>query len=308
MKPLHGELKEIRLEKGISLEDIYRATKIRMHILEALEEGNFSILPLPYIRAFLREYAEVIGMDPEYVIEKFENKASTIHDKKPRQEEKTPEAETVSQESDSAAIEEIPSRSKKIKGRKKSDTLDAQKESPVEHTPEVDKAPGGKDEYGAAEETSPDTAESVDTETTPPEEHEPEEITQPAQTEAKLAPELPGSDSPVEQAESKDDLQISLFKGKQETASDSSSDSNTEEKTAEMGLDENSAEQKSRLIINDSIEESASEKPVLPDSFSKRKRLKIEEPKSDFLFFIIFLIIIIVAAGIIMWLQRGGIF
>ena len=299
MKPLHEELKESRLKKGVSLEDINKATKIRMHLLEALEEGNFTVLPLPYIRAFLREYAKEIGMDPEYVIARFEKKPSPIQDEKHGQEEKTSEAETVSQESDSAAIEKIPS------GRKKPDILNDQKESPVEHPPEVDKAPVGKDESDAAEETLPDIAESAGIDTAPSEEHEPEEVTQPAQTEDALAPESSDSEPPEEQAAAKDDLQTSLFNGIQETASDSSSDNDTEEKSAETVLDESSVEQTPSLIIDDSIEESAIEKPVLPDSSTEKKRLKIDEQNTNGLFFIIFLILIIIAAGIIV-LIRGG--
>ena len=39
MKPLHEELKDIREERGITLEDIHRVTKIRMHFLEQIETG-----------------------------------------------------------------------------------------------------------------------------------------------------------------------------------------------------------------------------------------------------------------------------
>ncbi|MBT4485853.1 MAG: hypothetical protein HOC71_19460 [Candidatus Latescibacteria bacterium] len=299
MKPLHEELKEIRLKKGVSLEDIYKATRIRMHLLEALEEGNFTVLPLPYIRAFLREYAKEIGMDSEYVIARFEKKSSTIQDEKQGQEEKTSEEETVSQESDSAAIEEIPARRKKTKRRKKSDKLNDQKESPVEHSPEVDKASVGKDESDAAEETLPDTTESSGIDTATSEGNEPEEITQPSETEGTQTPVHSGHDTPGEQAAAKEDLQTSLFNGTQETASDSSSDNDTEEKTAETVLDESSVEQAPRTIIDDSIEELTIEKPVLPDSSTERKRLKIDEPNYNVLFFIIFLILIIIAAGII---------
>ena len=41
MIPLHEELKEIRLEKGVSLEDISKITKIRPDLLEKLEEDDY---------------------------------------------------------------------------------------------------------------------------------------------------------------------------------------------------------------------------------------------------------------------------
>lgn len=80
MKPLHMELKDIRTEKGISLDDISRETKIRVPFLEKIEEGDFAAVPEPFMRAFLREYAEVIGLNPDRVIAKYEGKEATIRD------------------------------------------------------------------------------------------------------------------------------------------------------------------------------------------------------------------------------------
>lgn len=80
MKPLHEELKDLRLEKGVGLNDIYMVTKIRPSLLEKLEEGDFSIVPEPFLRAFLREYAEVTGIDPERVILRYENKVESIRE------------------------------------------------------------------------------------------------------------------------------------------------------------------------------------------------------------------------------------
>ena len=78
MKPLHEELKEIRLKKGISLEEISEKNKIRLDYLEKIEEGDYSVSPLPFVRAFLREYAEVVGIDPDLVMSKFDKKVNTI--------------------------------------------------------------------------------------------------------------------------------------------------------------------------------------------------------------------------------------
>ena len=83
MKPLHEELKGIRLEKGITLEDISQITKIRIHFLEQLEAGDFSGIPMPYIRAFLREYGKVIGVDPIRVMAKLDKKTTTVRDEPP---------------------------------------------------------------------------------------------------------------------------------------------------------------------------------------------------------------------------------
>lgn len=84
MKPLHEELKEIRLDKNISLEQIHEATKIYLDFLIKIEDGDFSIVPEPFLRAFLREYAEVVGIDPVRVIQRFENKADKIMESMPK--------------------------------------------------------------------------------------------------------------------------------------------------------------------------------------------------------------------------------
>jgi len=82
MIPLHEELKKIRLERGVSIEDIHNATKIRIDFIEKLEEGDFGIVPKPYLRAFLREYAEVVGIDPEYVMARLESRDTGIPEKR----------------------------------------------------------------------------------------------------------------------------------------------------------------------------------------------------------------------------------
>jgi len=88
MKPFHEELKALRIEKGVSLENIYNATKIRPSILEKLEEGDFTIAPEPFLHAFLREYAEVAGIDPVRVIARYENRIESIDEDVPAEEKK----------------------------------------------------------------------------------------------------------------------------------------------------------------------------------------------------------------------------
>ncbi|WP_068608453.1 RodZ domain-containing protein [Paenibacillus swuensis] len=66
MSELGQLLKNARLEKGYTLEDVQDITKIRKHYLEAIEEGNFKALPGNfYVRAFIKTYAETVGLDPE---------------------------------------------------------------------------------------------------------------------------------------------------------------------------------------------------------------------------------------------------
>lgn len=78
MKAVHEELKEIRLKKNISLKNISEKTKIRIDFLEKLEEGDFTIAPMPYIRAFIREYAEFVGVDQNLILLRLDNKVNSV--------------------------------------------------------------------------------------------------------------------------------------------------------------------------------------------------------------------------------------
>ncbi|MFC2133521.1 helix-turn-helix domain-containing protein [Bacteroidota bacterium] len=71
-KKLSEELKLFRGQKEITLQQISNKTKINIKFLEAIEEGNFDIIDEVYIRAFLREYAQMIEIDETEVIEKYE--------------------------------------------------------------------------------------------------------------------------------------------------------------------------------------------------------------------------------------------
>jgi cytoskeleton protein RodZ len=67
------ELKKTRLEKELSLTDISVETRISLKFLDAIEHGQFQILPQTYVRAFLREYALMTGLDPDDVMQRYES-------------------------------------------------------------------------------------------------------------------------------------------------------------------------------------------------------------------------------------------
>ena len=82
MASFYIELKELRKSKQISLDQIHQRTKINMRYLEAIEAGNFDILPIPYLRLFLRAYAKEIGGDSNNALEQLESflgTSKTIH-------------------------------------------------------------------------------------------------------------------------------------------------------------------------------------------------------------------------------------
>ena len=72
-------LKSIRLEKGISLEEISNETKIRVDILLLIEKEDFAGLPDEvYVKSFLRAYAKTVGADEEEAVRRYESSSFAL--------------------------------------------------------------------------------------------------------------------------------------------------------------------------------------------------------------------------------------
>jgi transcriptional regulator with XRE-family HTH domain len=64
-----AELRRIRMAKGLSLTEISRRTRIGVGYLRKIEEGDLKGLPPGfYARAFVRAYAEAVGVDADVVL------------------------------------------------------------------------------------------------------------------------------------------------------------------------------------------------------------------------------------------------
>src|SRR5437879_2658866 len=65
-----GQLFEkARIARKISLTKAARDLLIKKEQLEALEEGNWQILPEPaFVRGFVKNYAIYLGLDPDYLL------------------------------------------------------------------------------------------------------------------------------------------------------------------------------------------------------------------------------------------------
>lgn len=72
LKKFAKELKSFREAKDISLQYIANRTKIDIKFLQAIEEGNFDILPDLYMRAFIKEYAKEADFDVDEVLKKYD--------------------------------------------------------------------------------------------------------------------------------------------------------------------------------------------------------------------------------------------
>ncbi|MFD0671668.1 helix-turn-helix domain-containing protein [Cohnella sp. GCM10027633] len=69
MSDLGALLRKAREHRGYSLDDVQELTKIRKRYLEAIETGDYKVLPGSfYVRAFVKTYAETVGLDAEEVL------------------------------------------------------------------------------------------------------------------------------------------------------------------------------------------------------------------------------------------------
>ena len=87
LKNFSQELKQVREKSGITLQTVASKTRIDMKFLEALEEGNFNFLPELYVKAFIKQYAKVVGLDEDETIEKY-NIAKEGGDRQPTDKSK----------------------------------------------------------------------------------------------------------------------------------------------------------------------------------------------------------------------------
>ncbi len=70
MQQLGRILRKQRESMGISLWEAQEGTKIAMHYLSSMEEGNFRDIPGGqfYLKGFLKNYADFIGLDGPAVV------------------------------------------------------------------------------------------------------------------------------------------------------------------------------------------------------------------------------------------------
>jgi len=69
MESLGEKLKEIRNEKGFTIDHVSRETNISVRFLEALEAENFSVFPgEPYLIGFLKNYSSFLDLDGDKIL------------------------------------------------------------------------------------------------------------------------------------------------------------------------------------------------------------------------------------------------
>ena len=65
-------LRRIRVQRGVSIDQIVTATNVRASLWEGLERNDLSCWPAGiYARSYLRSYSKMIGLDPESTVDAF---------------------------------------------------------------------------------------------------------------------------------------------------------------------------------------------------------------------------------------------
>jgi transcriptional regulator with XRE-family HTH domain len=72
MNSFSEELRNNREAKNITIADISKHTRISNKYLQAIEQGTFDVLPQTYVRAFIKAYAEAIGLNATEVLHKYD--------------------------------------------------------------------------------------------------------------------------------------------------------------------------------------------------------------------------------------------
>lgn len=67
-----AHLRNIRIAKGVSLDEISAATKVKKSYLEAIESDDPRRFPAPvFMKGFLKAYAKSLGLNPDEISEKY---------------------------------------------------------------------------------------------------------------------------------------------------------------------------------------------------------------------------------------------
>jgi cytoskeletal protein RodZ len=99
METLGTYLKNQRESKKISLREVAKNTRVREHVLRAIEEDQYHLLPpATYVKGFLLAYAKYLKLDPNDVLLRYENvlkggPVSRPSAQPPRPKQETPPAE-----------------------------------------------------------------------------------------------------------------------------------------------------------------------------------------------------------------------
>lgn len=84
IKQIGSEIANARKAKNISVEEIAETTRINADYLRNIEQGNFDFLPKPYVVAYLKIFAGLVGLDGGAFVKRWQD--SEIQQEEPEVE------------------------------------------------------------------------------------------------------------------------------------------------------------------------------------------------------------------------------
>lgn len=74
-----AKLRDARVARGLSLEDIAGITKVPRSMLQLLETDAFNRMPAPvFVRGFIRAFSKVVGIDPNPIVRAYEQRTASL--------------------------------------------------------------------------------------------------------------------------------------------------------------------------------------------------------------------------------------
>ena len=77
MFEIGNTLREARVRRNLTLQQVEEDTKIRVKYVQAMENEDFDIMPgAAYVKGFLRTYCTYLGLDPEVIIGEYRSRGA----------------------------------------------------------------------------------------------------------------------------------------------------------------------------------------------------------------------------------------
>jgi cytoskeleton protein RodZ len=68
-------LREARVRRNLTLQQVEEDTKIRVKYIQAMENEDFDLMPgVTYVKGFLRTYSTYLGLDPDLILDEYSSR------------------------------------------------------------------------------------------------------------------------------------------------------------------------------------------------------------------------------------------
>ncbi|APX72298.1 helix-turn-helix domain-containing protein [Companilactobacillus allii] len=102
MDEIGQKLRNARIKKGYTIDDLQQVTKIQKRYLIAIEEGQFDHLPGDfYVRAFIKQYSDAVDISSDDLLEEYKAEIPDSQPKEPVQSEEKKNTRSIKEESSS---------------------------------------------------------------------------------------------------------------------------------------------------------------------------------------------------------------